>query len=302
MPPTRRSHRHRGLAFDGHDAASTSSARPPGGRRRGHPPRPQPLVAKSSTRHSRRCPGIAVSSYQGGHMEFFKYMKDLLGERGSPEVAIFAGAGASSCPRRLPSSSLCIAKSSPRARAFSARGHASYVVERCDRARSPAEWRAGALRGRTRSCPGTSYLEWGCARSRRPWPRRAKRSRPASACGAYVLGVTGTGDRQVEPGRRAVRRFLVTYPALRLGIVAVDPTKRRTWRRVLGDRIRMNAIYDARVQMRSSPRARPRGAVRGGGDAVLVQKAAGADLVIVETAGIGQSDSEVTRCRISAST
>ena len=224
-------------------------------------------------------------------------MKDLL-VSAARQVAIFAGGGGV-IVRRWPSRGLRHCQDLPRARPHHGpRGHGA-LRRRSLRPRHHHRLNGGSGPSPERAAAGGQgheFLEWGRGDAAAATAARAALKTRLGARRVPVLGVTGTGGSgKSSLVDELVRRFLDAYPNLRLGIVAVDPTKRRTGGALLGDRIRMNAIYDPRVQMRSLATRKAHAALSEAvGDTVLVQQAAGADLVIVETAGIGQSDSQVT--------
>ncbi len=244
--------------------------------------------------------GIAVSSYQGGHMDFFRYVKDLLVARGAPHIKIFGGGGGTIVPREIEEL------------------HAYGIA----RVFSPEDGRRLGLEGMIREILDRALvdpldLDWplatdaakdaGFARLLTLAERRAERGdeevaariNPALEVGARsrvpVIGITGPGGAGKSSFTdELLRRFLLTYPSLRVAVLAVDPTKRRTGGALLGDRIRMNSVYDGRVFLRSL-------ATRGAGhelaasvnDSIQLAKGAGYDLVLVETSGIGQGGSGV---------
>lgn len=245
--------------------------------------------------------GIAISSYQGGHMEYFKYMYDLLLEKGAPHIKIYGGGGGVILPREikeLHDYGIAGLFSSDDGRRLGLQGmvneklkgtdfstlntveelvnniekltpeHPEVVAKFVTAAENDGEHRTellGHLRVRTKNTP--------------------------------VLGITGTGGAgKSSLTDELIRRFLHELPDKRIAIVSVDPTKQKTGGALLGDRIRMNAIFNNRVYMRSL-------ATRGShtelsesiGEVLDVLKAVGYDLIVVETSGIGQGDAEVTK-------
>jgi methylmalonyl-CoA mutase len=234
--------------------------------------------------------GIAVSSYQGGHMEFFTYMLDLLRERGAGHIRVFGGGGGVIVPeeiRKLEAYGVAKIFSPDDGRRLGLDGMISLMLEACDfdvtaladgqpPDLTPQAWQAIAR--------AISQVEAGKAPS---LPHPSKR--------APVLGVTGVGGAgKSSLTDELVRRFLLDFPELRIAILAVDPTKRRTGGALLGDRIRMNSVASERVYMRSlATRQAHRtlsAAVEG---ALAVLQSAGFDLIVVESAGAGQADTEI---------
>ncbi len=230
--------------------------------------------------------GIAVSSYQGGHVEYFKYMVDLLRERGAGHIQIFGGGGGVIVPaeiRELEAYGVARIYSPEDGRHLGLQGMIDDVVRRCDF--DPREKAAP-----NRLARRITEIELGSANG---FTVPADRRIP-------VLGITGTGGAgKSSLIDELLRRFLVDFPDKRVAVLSVDPTKRKTGGALLGDRIRMNALYHPelgpRVFMRSL--ATRSAAHRATSEALVASisaaKAEGVDLVIVETAGIGQSDSEI---------
>jgi methylmalonyl-CoA mutase len=252
--------------------------------------------------------GIAVTSYQGGHLEFFRYMRDLLDEaaRSSPDgtaprVHVFGGGGGTILPSEieaLHAYGIDRIYSPDDGRAMGLQGMIDDLVARCDHAQrtppaSPALTER-LLAGDPRAVAAAITLVENHAEALGDF--RARVAEAAAARGtAPVLGITGTGGSgKSSLVDELVRRFLADLPELRIAILSVDPTKRRSGGALLGDRIRMNAASDARVYMRSlatrQAHASLSAAIR---DVIAIVKAAGYGLVIVESSGIGQSDSEI---------
>ncbi len=233
--------------------------------------------------------GIAVSSYQGGHLEFFKYMVDLLRAAGAGHVQVFAGGGGVITPeeiRELEAYGVARIYSPEDGRVLGLQGMIDDMLRRADfdpRDQPAPIPLARRITGIELSEEASSSLQ-----------------PPASGPRPPVLGITGTGGAgKSSLTDEFVRRFLVGFPDKRVAILSVDPSKRKTGGALLGDRIRMNAIFHPdlapRVFMRSlATRAAHRATSAALRAAIREAQAAGYDLVIVETAGIGQSDSEIT--------
>lgn len=241
---------------------------------------------------------VAVTSYQGGHMEFFTYMHDLLGERGAGHIRIFGGGGGTILPseiEELHRYGITRVYSPDDGRAMGLQGMINDVLEKSDFETpltfTPDELRHAVLDRDDRAiAQAISALE--CGRQLLDWQRLA-RERAHPTC---VLGITGTGGAgKSSLTDEIVRRFLEDSPDRRVGILSVDPSKRKTGGALLGDRIRMNAAFSPRVYMRSFATRQANLALSPYvAEALWVLKAAAFDLIIVETAGIGQSDSQVT--------
>jgi len=242
--------------------------------------------------------GIAVSSYQGGHLEYFKYMIDLLRERGGAHIQVFGGGGGVIVPaevKELQAYGVARIYSPEDGQKMGLQGMINDMLARCDfdpTTQVPVDLdrvRAGDRRALAQII---TALELGVADA----ATRKRLQDAAAKQRAPVLGITGTGGAgKSSLTDELVRRFRLDQDdRLRIAIIAVDPSRRKTGGALLGDRIRMNAIHGDAVFMRSL-------ATRGSGaeisqavpDAVAACRAAGFDLVIVETSGIGQGDSGV---------
>ncbi|MCH9019249.1 MAG: methylmalonyl-CoA mutase family protein [Proteobacteria bacterium] len=242
--------------------------------------------------------GVAVSSYQGGHIEFFKYMIDLLRERGGAHIRVFGGGGGVIVPeeiRELEDYGVARIYSPDDGQRMGLQGMIDDMLERCDF--DLAHDLPGDLDGLAGGDPRAlarviSGLEGGTLGGDL---HKALGKLAAKAGPVPVLGVTGTGGAgKSSVADELVRRFRRDNADLRIAIVAIDPSKRKTGGALLGDRIRMNAIDGERVFMRSL-------ATRGSeseipaylADVIGACKAAGFGLVIVETPGIGQGDAGI---------
>ncbi|HTJ81907.1 MAG TPA: cobalamin-dependent protein, partial [Polyangiaceae bacterium] len=253
--------------------------------------------------------GVAITSYQGGHVEFFKYMHDLFEQRGA-DVRIFGGGGGTILPteiEELHRYGIDRIYSPDDGRALGLQGMINDVLEKCDagsashgkprEAPTPASIAADArlLAERDPKVIGRLITAAENHPELEPDLRRAlaplleKRKIP-------VLGVTGTGGSgKSSLVDELVRRFLADFPTKTIAVISIDPSKRKTGGALLGDRIRMNSLTSDRVYMRSLATRQSNLALsRHVKEAVDIVKAAGFDLVIVETSGIGQSDTEIT--------
>jgi isobutyryl-CoA mutase len=241
---------------------------------------------------------IAITSYQGGHTEYLKYMYDLLKERGAGHIKIFAGGGGTILPSEIEEL------------------HA-YGIERIYH---PDDGRAMGLQGMINDLVKRSDFQVGeklngeinhledkyvpaIARlisAAENFPEQSKDvlqtiKDKASKIATPVLGITGTGGAgKSSLVDELVRRFLIDFPNKTIAIVSVDPSKRKTGGALLGDRIRMNAINNPRVYMRSLATRQSNLALsKHVAEAIEVLKVARYDLIILETSGIGQSDTEI---------
>ena len=243
---------------------------------------------------------IAISSYQGGHMEFFTYVRDLLRERGA-NIHIFGGGGGTILPAEIDElhrRGIDRVFSPDDGRAMGLQGMIDEVLEIArGSVRSSLPDPEGLLRSLERGNTGAvarliSAAENGYEGAEEVMEAVAEM---AAARSVPVLGVTGTGGSgKSSLVDELVRRYLSCAPAGRLAIISVDPSKRRTGGALLGDRIRVNAAGSPRVYMRSlATRASTVGLSPYVPQAVDICKAAGYALVIIETPGIGQFGAEV---------
>ncbi|MCC3356264.1 fused isobutyryl-CoA mutase/GTPase IcmF [Bacillus sp. REN16] len=254
--------------------------------------------------------GIAISSYQGGHVEYFKYMYDLLKERGSSHIRIYGGGGGVIIPREikeLQEYGIAGIFSPEDGRILGLQGMINKMLQQCD------------YPTRTELTDELELLQTGDYKTIAKLITIAEHQigntdETAAAAETIiqkikdlekkvpVVGITGTGGAgKSSLTDELIRRFINEFDDKKVAILSVDPTKQKTGGALLGDRIRMNAIFNPRVYMRSL-------ATRGSKtelslaikDAIAVVKAGGFDLIIVETSGIGQGDAEITEvCDVS---
>lgn len=241
---------------------------------------------------------IAMTSYQGGHNEYFKYMYDLLQEKGAGHIKIFGGGGGVILPeeiKELMDYGITRIYSPDDGRELGLQGMINDLVQKSD---FPI---GDVLNG---EADHLAQKEIGSiARvisSAENFPEVAKETLDAihkknQKSDTPVLGITGTGGAgKSSLVDELVRRFLIDFPNKTIGLISVDPSKRKTGGALLGDRIRMNAINNERVYMRSLATRQSNLALsKYVNEAVQVLKAAEFDLIILETSGIGQSDTEI---------
>ncbi len=238
--------------------------------------------------------GIAITSYQGGHDEFFRYVHDLLAERGAGHVRVFGGGGGVILPEEieaLQAYGIERIYSPDDGRAMGLVGMVHDMLKRCDFA-PPGEFDAAALPAGDRVTIARTLT----LAENDPAALDARLAKvPAPAVVPPVLGVTGTGGAgKSSLIDEIVRRFLAHYPGLRIGVLSVDPTRRKTGGALLGDRIRMNAIHDPRAFMRSMATRQAHVALsQAVGHALELMRRSGFDLILLESSGIGQSDTEI---------
>ena len=247
--------------------------------------------------------GIAVSSYQGGHIEFFKYMVDLLKEKGAPHIKVFGGGGGVILPeeaQELEAYGIEKIYSPEDGVHHGLQGIINDLVKRIDfpTLESGSDFELDQLQPINKPLVAKliSAMELAKAEENGHLARlRAHISQRLKERTIPVVGITGTGGAgKSSLTDELILRFLNDFKELNIGILSTDPSRRKSGGALLGDRIRMNAISTERVYMRSLATRRSRTELSEAiGDAIEVLKAAGFDLVIVETAGIGQGDAEI---------
>jgi len=240
--------------------------------------------------------GIAVTSYQGGHNEFFRYMFDMLRERGAGHVKIFGGGGGVILPEEIQALheyGICRIYSPDDGRSLGLQGMIDDMLRRCDFATARAEDPLPALQA---SDARTVAAAITLVESFPERHRSAVREQLAKATDLPpVLGITGTGGAgKSSLIDELLRRFLLDFPQHKIAVLCVDPTRKKTGGALLGDRIRMNAAVDGRVFVRSMATRRANMALSEAvQDALAILKLAGFDLILLESSGIGQSDTEI---------
>jgi methylmalonyl-CoA mutase len=244
--------------------------------------------------------GIAVSCYQGGHCEFFKYIIDLLRERGEGHIRVFGGGGGVIVPDEIAEiEGYGVSKifSPEDGRRMGLQGMINQMLKECDFApKRDLEQELERLKERDiRAVNALISAFEATVHDQTDMIAQMKERIRGMARDVPVVGVTGTGGAgKSSLNDELVRRFLRDFPDKSVAILAVDPTRARTGGALLGDRIRMNAINSSRVYMRSlatrDSRSELSAAIR---DAIDVVRAAGFDLIMVETSGIGQGDAAI---------
>ncbi len=241
---------------------------------------------------------IAITSYQGGHNEYFKYMRDLLVERGAGHIRIFGGGGGVILPteiKDLMDYGITRIYAPDDGREMGLQGMINDLVEKSDYAIGDvlndeinhlADKEIGAIARVISSAENFPEVAKDTLDKIKEINKESK---------TPVLGITGTGGAgKSSLVDELVRRFLIDFPEKTIGLISVDPSKRKTGGALLGDRIRMNAINNSRVYMRSLATRQSNLALsKYVGQAIEVLKAAEFDLIILETSGIGQSDTEI---------
>jgi methylmalonyl-CoA mutase len=244
--------------------------------------------------------GIAVSCYQGGHMEFFKYIYDQLREQGAEHIRIFGGGGGVIVPdeiRELEEYGICKIFSPEDGRRMGLQGMINLMLSTCDFAvERDITTEIGRLKEQDiRAVNALITLAEQAVHDHSAGFGAVRETIRAMALKSPVIGVTGTGGAgKSSLTDELVRRFTRDFPDKSVAILAVDPSRQRTGGALLGDRIRMNAINSSRIYMRSlatrDSQTELSAAIH---DAIDVVRAAGFDLVVVETSGIGQGNAGV---------
>ena len=256
--------------------------------------------------------GIAITSYQGGHVEYFTYMRELLDAAGAEHIVIVGGGGGTILPTEielLHGRGVNRIYSPDDGRAMGLQGMINDVLMRCDfelkghEESRGHEARKEDTKSTKRETPVLTPELVRLARRITLVENEAERyadliadvSQKAAKSQVPVLGITGTGGSgKSSLVDELIRRFLLTTTTERLGVISVDPSKRKTGGALLGDRIRMNALRSERVFMRSLATRQSNLALsKHVQTAVDLMRAEGFDLVILETSGIGQSDTEI---------
>jgi methylmalonyl-CoA mutase len=257
--------------------------------------------------------GIAITSYQGGHVEFFKYMKDLLDESGCGNIRIFGGGGGTILPSEideLEAYGITKLYSPDDGRRMGLEGMIRDVVDTCalpPLELSPSKAEGSLLGQKKQETNGGEFIleEWRDIKNVAKSISQAedqeeieflKDKKAEKANGeAPVFGITGTGGAgKSSVTDEIVRRYLTTYPDKTIAVISVDPSRKKTGGALLGDRIRMNSIHHPRAYMRSlATREDDRALSNYVQEAIDVCKAAGYDFIILESAGVGQSDASI---------
>ena len=241
---------------------------------------------------------IAMTSYQGGHIEYFKYMCDLLKEKGAPHIKIFGGGGGTILPseiKELHDYGITRIYHPDDGRTMGLQGMINNLVQQCDF--PVGENITNTIKEiSVKNIPSIARA----ISAAENYPEENKvvlndLRTLAKTKSIPVLGITGTGGSgKSSLVDELVRRFLVDFGDKQIAVVSVDPSKRKTGGALLGDRIRMNSIKSNRVYMRSLATRQSNLALsKHVAEAISILKVANYDLIILETSGIGQSDTEI---------
>ncbi len=258
--------------------------------------------------------GIAITSYQGGHVEFFKYMKDLLDQNGCGHIKIFGGGGGTILPQEineLHKYGITRIYSPDDGRKMGLEGMIEDVIKQCatssngkevDFWKAPSKWNGkpplGESKDIRRIARAITLVENGMNGEEAAATKKEK----TDTAMPPVLGITGTGGAgKSSVTDEIVRRFLNTFESKTVAVISVDPSKKKTGGALLGDRIRMNSISSPRAYMRSlATRDSDVALSEYVDEAIKICKSAGFDFVILESAGTGQSDvSILDYCNVS---
>lgn len=244
--------------------------------------------------------GVGISSYQGGHMEYFKYMYDLLREKGAPHIKIFGGGGGVILPREineLHDYGIAGIFSPEDGRQLGLQGMVNKKIEGADFSTLKGNYSALLEKVTTETPEILANLITAAENGQDDEIEAMLELARKKSKNTPILGITGTGGAgKSSLTDELIRRFLQEFPDKKMAILSVDPTKQKTGGALLGDRIRMNAIFNNRVYMRSLATRGSRTELSNSiGDVLDVVRVAGFDLIIVETSGIGQGDAEITK-------
>ncbi len=243
--------------------------------------------------------GIAITSYQGGHVEFFKYMVDLIAEAGA-DIKVYGGGGGTILPseaEELHDYGVARIYSPDDGRALGLQGMINDLLSGCDFEKRDSNWQQyidDLAVGHDQAIAALITIAENHADVRAAL-QQAVQARIDTDRIIPVLGITGTGGAgKSSLVDELVRRFLVDFPDKHIAVLSIDPSRKRSGGALLGDRIRMNSASHPRVYMRSLATRQSNLSMSAHvQDAIDICKAAGFDMVVVETSGIGQSDTEI---------
>ncbi|MBS1947267.1 MAG: methylmalonyl-CoA mutase family protein [Bacteroidetes bacterium] len=244
--------------------------------------------------------GIAVTSYQGGHLEFFKYMKDLLEESGCGHIKIFGGGGGTILPQEineLHKYGITKIYSPDDGRKMGLEGMVEDLLKRCDfPLNGEVNFKNKPALGEWKDIGKIARKITNAENDREKLKVNSMVQGPEkNATGIPVLGITGTGGAgKSSVTDEIVRRFLNHFNDRVVAVISVDPSRKKTGGALLGDRIRMNAISSPRVYMRSlATRESDMALSKHVGEAINICKEENFDLIVLESAGVGQSDASI---------
>ena len=259
--------------------------------------------------------GIAVTSYQGGHLEFFKYMKDLLDENGSGHIKVFGGGGGTILPdeiKELHEYGISRIYSPDDGRRMGLEGMINDLLESCRNGNEKEKAKSAHTGKKTQAQkknglpkkdhPHFALGEWkdiiSVAHAITVAENGEGRKEPETKKSSHqspVLGITGTGGAgKSSVTDEIVRRYIHHFPEKTIAVISVDPSRKKTGGALLGDRIRMNAIHHPRAYMRSlATREDDKSLSAHVGEAISICHDAGYDFIILESAGVGQSDASI---------
>jgi len=239
--------------------------------------------------------GIAITSYQGGHVEFFKYMKDLLEENGCGHIKIFGGGGGTILPdeiEELHQYGITRIYSPDDGRKMGLEGMIEDVIRQCDlQLNGKTDFKTPLKLEEVKDIRKIAREITNVEKGTQP----GAGSREPGVSTIPVLGITGTGGAgKSSVTDEIVRRFLNNFTNKTIAVISVDPSKKKTGGALLGDRIRMNSINHPRAYMRSLATRDDNTALsRAVQEAIVICRTAGFDFIILESAGVGQSDASI---------
>jgi methylmalonyl-CoA mutase len=285
--------------FDGHDAAINIMRRllQAGGAEVIHLGHNRSAMDVAVAAVQEDAQAVAISSYQGGHMEYFKYLRTLLDDMGAPHVKVFGGGGGVIVAdeiRELESSGVERIYSPEDGRRLGLEGMIADLLQRSDYAVVDSTPDIGSFDDMQALARAITVLE-SVADGQTEIPSGWREKLDEAPATIPVLGITGTGGAgKSSLTDELLRRWLMDHPKARVAVLSVDPTRRRSGGALLGDRIRMNALNPEQVFMRSLATRGQKGELSAAlADAIAACRLSGVELVVVETSGIGQGDTDI---------
>ncbi|GAC1419565.1 MAG: methylmalonyl-CoA mutase family protein [Flavisolibacter sp.] len=243
--------------------------------------------------------GIAITSYQGGHVEFFKYMKDLLDENGCGHIKIFGGGGGTILPQEIQELhryGITRIYSPDDGRKMGLEGMIEDLMKQCDfNLNGQGLYKKPMTLREVKDIRYIARLITNAENGLVSEEKKSAQSPPATPILIPVLGITGTGGAgKSSVTDEIVRRYLGAFSDKTIAVISVDPSKKKTGGALLGDRIRMNAISSPRAYMRSlATRESDKALSKYVQEAIDICKEAQFDCIILESAGVGQSDASI---------
>lgn len=282
--------------FDGHDAAINIMRRllQKGGAEIIHLGHNIPARQVAEAAIEEDAHAVCISSYQGGHMEYFKYVRQLLDENSAEHIKIFGGGGGVILPdeaAELHSSGITRIYSPEDGQKMGLEGVISDCLKQSDYALPERSFKELSFSNSASISSMITRIENLVDKDKQALIDSLSKTRKD----VPILGITGTGGSgKSSLTDEMISRFVRRFPDIKIAIVCVDPTRKKTGGALLGDRIRMNALSSSNTYMRSMATRDSSSALsKSIQEAILVLQNSDADFIIVETSGIGQSDTDI---------